>query len=338
MNSQYFVSVCIPSYNRPGELRRLLESIDTKRARMVQIVICEDKAPKRLEVRSIVETFIEQTIYDVKYVENLENFGHGKNLRECIRQADGEYVIFMGDDDMFIPEALDEFYTFLSEHRDCGYVLRSSRQSLGNGKYEYFKYYNDNKVFCPGVETYTQLFLKSVFMSGFTVKRDYVNDYSIHCLDDTLLFQLYLLAEVCMEHPAAYCNTPFVQGVGDGMSFFGTNKKEDEFYTPGVLVTNNLNFINGFFRITNSIDSKYNIDSTKIIKTEMSKYSYSLMWMARRLGRRRFREHCRVLRKMGLDRTIYFSIYYFGLQLFGEKVCSKLIRLIKRIRGRRIIL
>lgn len=338
MKNNIFVSICIPSYNRPKELRRLLESIDTKHDNEVQIIICEDKAPKRLEVRNVVEVFMKQTIYDVKYVENPENLGHGKNLRECIKQADGEYVIYMGDDDMFISEAFDDFFAFLKEHRDCGYILRSSRQILGNGNYEYFKYYDGNKVFSPGVETYTQLFLKSVFMSGFTIKRDFVKDYSIDCLDDTLLFQLYLLAEVCLKYPAAYSNTPLVQGVGDGTSFFGTNEKEKEFYTPGVLVTNNMNFINGFFAITTHIDIKYNINSTEIIKTEMSKYSYSLMWMARRLGRKHFKEHCRELRKMGLDCTIYFNMYYFGLLIFGEKFCKNLILLIKRIHGRRITL
>ena len=330
------VSICIPSYNRPKELKRLLESIDTKLLNDVQIVICEDKAPKRAEVRTVVEEFIKQTRYDVKYIENHENLGHGGNLRECIKQAEGEYVIYMGDDDMFIPEAFDNFFSFLKEHKDCGYILRSSRQLLSNGKFEYFKYYNEDKVFSPGIETYMQLFLKSVFMSGFTIKREYVVDYSIDCLDDTLLFQLYLMAEVCMKYPAAYCNTPFVQGIGDGISFFGTNEKEKALYSTGVTVTNNLNFINSFFKITSYIDSNYNIKSTGIIKTELSKYSYPLMSYSRIYGVKYFRQHCRELRSMELDCTPYFEIYYFGLLLFGKYFSDALIRYIKKIFGRRL--
>ncbi|NQU33871.1 MAG: glycosyltransferase family 2 protein [Bacteroidetes bacterium] len=338
MDKHFFVSICIPSYNRPGELRRLIESIDTKLINDVQIVICEDKAPKRTEVRAVVEDFIEQTRYNVKYIENHENLGHGKNLRECIKQSEGEYVIFMGDDDMFIPEVFDIYFTFLKEHRNCGYILRSSRQLLKDGNYEYFRYYKGDQLFSPGVETYTQLFLKSVFMSGFTIKRDLVKDYTIDCLDDTLLFQLYLLAEVCLQYPAAYCNTPIVEGVGDGTSFFGTNKKEKGLYTPGVLVTNNMNFINGFFKITNHIDTKHNINSTNIIKNELSKYSFPLMSYTRGLGRKHFKKHCHELGEMGLDCTIYFKIYYFGLLFFGEVFCKNVILLIKKILGRRISL
>lgn len=336
MDLHFFVSVCIPSYNRPVELKRLLQSIDTKYLSEIQIVICEDKAPKRLEVRKVVETFASQTKYEIKYIENPENLGHGKNLRECIKQADGEYVIFMGDDDMFIPEAFDNYFTFLVDHRECGYILRSSRQRLNDHNYEYFKYYKSDQLFSPGIESYTQLFLKSVFMSGFTIKKDLVKDFSIDCLDDTLLFQLYLLGEVCLRYPSSYCNTPFVEGVGDGTSFFGTNKKEKEFYTPGVLVTNNMNFINGFFKITNYIDTKHQLNSTKIIKTELSKYSFPLMSFTRGLGRKQFKKHCQELRNMGLDATIYFEFYYFGLLFFGEAFCKNVILFIKMILGRRM--
>jgi glycosyltransferase involved in cell wall biosynthesis len=301
-------------------------------------VICEDDAPKRLEVRNVVETFIKKTSYSVKYVENPCNLGHGRNLRECIRQADGEYVMYMGDDDMFIPGAFDKLFNFLLKNGDFGYILRSSRQLLKSGKYEYFRYYKGDQVFRPGVETYTQLFLKSVFMSGFTIKKNLVKGYSIDYLDDTLLFQLYLLAEVCLKYPAAYFDTPIVQGVGDGISFFGTNEKEKSSYTPGKLVTNNINFINSFIKIANYIDEKHNINSAYIIKNELSKYSFPLMSYSREMGRKNFKNHCFELRKLGLDSTIYFEIYYYSLLFFGVTFCKNIILLIKKIYGRRISL
>ena len=50
-------SICIPSYNRPAEIRRLLNSIDTTHVDEVEIVICEDKSPKREEIRKQVLDF-----------------------------------------------------------------------------------------------------------------------------------------------------------------------------------------------------------------------------------------------------------------------------------------
>jgi abequosyltransferase len=336
MNSNFLISICIPSYNRPKELARLLNSIDNKNKALVQIVICEDKAPERSEVRLVVESFKNKTSYSVKYSENIENLGHGGNFRECIKQADGEFIVFMGDDDMFISETLDEYCLFLQKNKYCGYILRSSRQLLDNGKYEYFRYFSENKFFEPGIDAYTQLFLKSVFMSGFTIKRLLVKDINIDSLDDTLLFQLYLLAEVCLHYPSAYYNTPIVQGVGDGASFFGTNEKEKDLYTPGVMVTNNINFIKGFLKITTFIDNKYRINSTEIIKTEMSKYSYPLMSMERKFGRKHFKEHCKNLEKIGLNNTIHFNLFYFVLLFLGDQFCKKIILVIKKVIGRRI--
>ena len=78
-------SICIPSYNRPAEIRRLLNSIDTTHVDEVEIVICEDKSPKREEIRKQVLDFKSKTQYEVNYIENEENCGYDKNLRNLIQ-------------------------------------------------------------------------------------------------------------------------------------------------------------------------------------------------------------------------------------------------------------
>lgn len=97
------VSICIPSYNRPVELRRLLESIDAKKHKDdIEIVICEDKSPNRPKIGEQVREFMSKSDYNVVYHENEENLGYDRNLKNLIRRASGEYIIFMGDDDLFI--------------------------------------------------------------------------------------------------------------------------------------------------------------------------------------------------------------------------------------------
>ena len=139
MKSEYLISICIPSYNRPVELKRLLESIDSTKPELIQIVVCEDKAPKRQEVASVVTLFQNTTVYDLRYIENETNLGYDKNLRQLINYANGEYIMFMGDDDMFVPEALDKYIDFLQEHHHCGYILRSYRSLYKDGSVQYFR-------------------------------------------------------------------------------------------------------------------------------------------------------------------------------------------------------
>lgn len=337
MDKQFLVSICIPSYNRPSGLKRLLESIDSKQyINEIQIVICEDNAPKRLEIRSVVEEFKRNSFYPVKYVENSENFGHGKNLRECIFQADGEYIMFMGDDDMFIPKASDIFFDFLINHKNIGYIIRSYATIENENNIQYFKYYSSDKFFEPGINSYVESFGKSISMSGFTIKREYVKDYTLEIFDDTLLYQLYLVAEVCLNYPSAYCNTPFTYVVSDGGTFFGSSEKEKGKYEVGTKVSDNINFILGRFKITEYIDSKYGINSTKLIKRDTSKYCFYILAESRKYGRTYFKKQCKHFMNAGLNSTIYFEIYYYGLLIFGVKFCISIIKLIKKIVGRRL--
>ena len=328
---KYLISICIPSYNRPETLLRLLKSVDTKYRDKVQIVICEDKAPKRLEVRAAVETFEAEMQYDVKYCENEQNLGHGKNFRECIKQADGEYVTYMGDDDVFESGKLDGFIEWLDQNHQLGYVLRAWVSSHGE-----FKYYDGLKFFEPSVETYEAFFLKSVFMSGFTIKRDYANELPVvEELDDTLLYQLYMMAEVVMKHPSAYYPEIFVRDVGDGVSFFGKSETEKGKYEAGKLVSNNLNFIKSFLKITEYIDHKHGVQSTPVVKLQMSKYSYPMMSFTRPYGKEEFKKHCAALKDIGLDSSKYFAIYYHALLWFGTPFCNGMINIIKKVLGHR---
>ncbi|NQU85200.1 MAG: glycosyltransferase family 2 protein [Mariniphaga sp.] len=336
MNNQYLLSICIPSYNRPSEIKRLLESIDTKNINEVQIVICEDKAPKRSEVRDVVSEFKKLTKYSLKYIENFENYGHGRNMRECIFQAEGEYILFMGDDDMFIPEAFDKFFDFVSDHKNIGYFLRSYAIIDKNNKIEYFKYFSSDKFFEPGLTPYIQFFGKSVSMSGFTIKRKFVKDFDIEFFDDTLLYQLYLVAEVCLNQPSAYCNIPFTYVVSDGGSFFGVNENEKGKYEIGRIVADNINFIIGRYKITEFIDKKYGINSTHLIKQDTSKYCFYILAESRKYGKSYFRKQRKFFKEAGLDSTIYFYIYYYCLFFGGINFSISIIKFIKNIVGRRL--
>jgi abequosyltransferase len=338
MENKFFISICIPSYNRPSGLQRLLKSIDsTRHVNDLQIVICEDFAPKRLEVRGVVEEYKKTSPYQVKYVENPVNFGHGKNWRQCSNQADGEFLIYMGDDDDFIPEALDPFIDWVKKHSDLGYILRAYRSINPQGIIEYFKYYSKDTFFEPGIKGYTEFFKKSMLMSGYTIKREYANQYSEDSLDSTLYFQMYLAAEVCMKYPSGYCNIPIAQYIGDGISYFGTNEVEKGLFTPGINAAGSLTCFYNVSKITNFMDQKYGINSTEIINLESSKYSsYSTMGLYRQYGIKQYIASCRELRKVGLDSSCYYNFYYIALLVFGTNFCNKVIRLIKKVVGRRL--
>ena len=331
-----FLSICIPSYNRPDTLYRLLKSIDVSPAG-IEVVIAEDKAPKRDEVREAVQKFKRETELDVLYHENSENLGYDANIRECISVAHGKWVMYMGDDDVFIPGKLSEYISFLKEHDELGYVLRSYKKRLLDGKEETFRYYDEKKFFDPGADAYVSLFRKSVFISGFCFKRELALKNITDIFDGTLLYQLYIQAEICMNYPSAYYDEPFTMSIDDvsTVPYFGSSARERNLYTAGtVTVDNSVNFIRGFFKITEFMDQKYGLDSTSSVRDDMSRYSYPILSIQRKKGRREFKKYALELRGLGLDSTKYFRIYYKLLYVFGEGFCDFGIRMIKKIMGR----
>lgn len=329
------VSICIPAYNRPDELSRLLNSITTNYVQKVEVVICEDSSPKREEIKTVVNDYIKKTKLKVSYYENKINLGFDKNLRELISKAQGEFIMFMGDDDELISKSFDKLVAFLEENRELGYVLKSHQFIYKDKKIERFKYYGEEKRFLPGEESYLELFRKSVFISGFIINREYIKDLMIDDFDGTLLFQMYLVAEISLNYECAYFDEILTQASEGGVPFFGNSESEKELYTPGTItVENSLNFLKGYFKITKFVDKKYNISSTIKIKRDMSKYFYPSLAIQRNKGVRVFLGYVKELNHIGFNSTIYYYIYILGLLILGKKYCDNIIVLLKKIIGK----
>lgn len=333
--NKVILSICIPSYNRPHTLVRLLNSIDCKKyIADLEVVISEDCAPKQAEVHESVQKFAEESVLKVRYFENEENQGYDRNLRQCIRHADGKWICYMGDDDQFIAGELDSYIDYLKNlDEEVGYVLRSYQVIHANGQIEYMKYYKNSQIFAAGEQTYEELFRKSVFISGFTIKREWVENLDTDTFDGTLLYQLYLQAEVCMNHKAAYYATPITMQVDEeSIPYFGSSKTEQHLYTAGTVTLNNsIQFMQQFLKITEYMDKKYDIHSTEYYQRDISKYSYPVLAIQRKRGRKEFRKYHKQLKGIGMNQTIYYYIYYYGLLIFGEQFCDTVIRIIKKI-------
>lgn len=331
------LSICIPSYNRPQQLEYLLSTIDCDPS-LVEIVICEDAALKREEVRLVVEEFAKSTKYKVIYKENETNLGYDGNIRRLIETASGIFVMFMGDDDWFKANSLDNYLVFLKENLDVGYVLRSYYGRHPDGRLEPFFYLPSSKRLIPSIETYVWLFKRSVVICGVTFKRQSALKYSTDNFDGTLLYQLYLVLEICSREESVYSDIPVAveaQSFRTTKPQFGTSSAEKGRFTPGeITFDNSINFTKGFFIISQAFDKKYNVDSTSLIQRDLSKYSYPLLSIQRRKGLFKFITYSyRLAREAGINSTWHYYFYALSLSILGESVCDKTIQLIKNKLG-----
>ncbi len=338
MHKKPFISICIPSYDRPHILYRLLKTIDLKEISDMEIVICEDFSPRRNEIREQIENFKKETKYAVIYKENKENLGYDKNLKELVKNANGEWIIFMGDDDIFTAGALDKFVSFLKRHNDLGYVLRGHDTVHENGQIEKFRYYASTKFFEPGAETFAELLRKSVFISGFTIKKDLVLPYlAVGDFDATALFQIYLLGEVIMKYKSAYFDESLTQEIEKrdyckDEKYFDRNTKK--FVPRQITLDVSISFLSGYVKITEFIDKKYGVDVTAMARKDMSKYFYPSLSVHRDKGLKTFLRYVKMVNKLGFNITIYYYLYIFFLIVFGRKICDYGITMIKKVLGR----
>jgi glycosyltransferase involved in cell wall biosynthesis len=329
------LSICIPAYSRPRQLELLLRSIDCN-PQKIEIVICEDFSDKRVAIREIVIEFQARSPYQVRYFENLQNLGYDGNIRELVKQARGKFIIFMGDDDLFIPRALAKFLTFLTSHINVKYVLRSYVVVHADGAVELFRYMSKTTELQSGEKTVAWLFKRSVTICGFTINREEALKHATADLDGTLLYQIYLMAQVCLEYSSIYCDIPVAQAnqsYRDDKSMFGNSISEKSRFTPGsISEDNSINFTKAFFDVTGYIDRIHDTQLTALVKQSLSKYSYPFLSIQRKRGIAYFLRYAnRLERECGIGVTLYFHIYKWLLVLFGENNCDRMIRLIKRV-------
>lgn len=330
-----FISICVPSYHsekRPGNLYGLLKTIDVKNIEDIEIVITDDKSPKIEIVRTEVENFKSETRYHVVFKENVENLGYDRNIKELTKFASGKWIVFMGDDDEFVRGALDKLIRFLRQHDELGFVLKSHYTIHAGNKPERFRYFDGTKFFEPGVNTLVALFRRSVFIAGFTIRREFLPPL-IDDFNHSLLVQNYFLGEVILKHKAAYFDEPLTQQYADGAEMGGEGEKKEHAVRSPSLQTS-IDFMRSYILIPEYFDKKYGIQCATAIKRDMSKYFYPSLALHRNKGLSTFFWYVGELNKLGFNITIYYYVYVIALTLFGRAVCDNLIRILKNVLGK----
>lgn len=102
------ISVLIPTYNRPYYLRQALESVVSQSLKPYECIVADDnpnpdESKKNYEV---VKGFSDRYPF-VKYHKNEKNLGPVGNYKNLFNLASGNYIHFLGDDDILNPKTLE---------------------------------------------------------------------------------------------------------------------------------------------------------------------------------------------------------------------------------------
>lgn len=135
------LSVIITTFNRPDLLREAMASVLAQNFKDFELIVVDDASPGN-ETERVVLSFTDPR---VRYVKNPTNLGSAKSLNIGLRQAQGEYVAILDDDDVWLsPEKLKRQVEFLDSHQEhvlvgtnMVIVETGSGQELGRSNYPF---------------------------------------------------------------------------------------------------------------------------------------------------------------------------------------------------------
>ena len=110
------VSVIIATYKREKELERALNSLKEQQYQNIEVIVVNDNANNIMnsKVDAIVQEFVKNNpTLDVKYITNPENKGSAETRNIGIRAAEGKYITFLDDDDIYMPEKIKRQVEFM---------------------------------------------------------------------------------------------------------------------------------------------------------------------------------------------------------------------------------
>jgi glycosyltransferase involved in cell wall biosynthesis len=102
------VSVIVPTYNRPETLAEALQSIVTQTYSSIEVIVVNDGGR---DVRNVILRYASQR--DIRYIHLLDNKGRSAARNIGIAAAQGQYLAYLDDDDLFYPEHLTTLVNYL---------------------------------------------------------------------------------------------------------------------------------------------------------------------------------------------------------------------------------
>ncbi len=111
------VSVCIPTFNRAGYLAEAMASVLAQTYGDFELIISDNASTDN--TGEVAASFNDSR---VRYYRNPVNIGMAPNYNRCLELARGEYIAFVCDDDLWLPDFLARTVEVLDHHPRVGVV------------------------------------------------------------------------------------------------------------------------------------------------------------------------------------------------------------------------
>ncbi len=114
------ISVCIPTFNRAAMLGESIASVLGQSFGDFELIVSDNASDD--ETESVVRSLADKRI---SYLRNKRNVGPCENMNLCLVRCRGEFIAFLPDDDLMLPQNLQQKREVLEANREVGLVHSS---------------------------------------------------------------------------------------------------------------------------------------------------------------------------------------------------------------------
>jgi glycosyltransferase involved in cell wall biosynthesis len=167
------ISVCIPTYNGAKYLAEAIASVLNQTLTDFELIIVDDCSTDGTE--AVAKSFTDERI---KHFKNPVRLGLVGNWNRCIELARGQYVCVFHQDDVMMPDNLDEKVQLLDKNPAVGMVYSNVHQVGAGGEliseYWYFKPEPEDEGVHKGLDYLRRLLtgVNIVCCPGVVVRRE----------------------------------------------------------------------------------------------------------------------------------------------------------------------
>ncbi len=332
------VAIVIPAYNRPDELGELLQSALVQTCAPCTIIVCEDHSPLRVGIRAVCDSYRAALLtkgIELLYVENDTNLGYDKNLRKSIELSDAEWAIIMGNDDLLLPNAVQDVIKYVSNN-DVDFASRtfirfndSIETTIGTSSLS-----KSDSLFTTDNTSSGMIFRSAGFVGGLIVRTSFAKSISCSDFDGSLYYQIYLAANAYCGKGIGYIATPIIGGRADNPPMFGGAEDDGGVHVPGSYTAKGrARMWEGVLKIARSVGDKYQRDLISDIRRELEvRQSFHVFEMNAASSRQELRALRSALIQLDLfshplPRALFWLDYLLGRNATPlYRMCRKLLQ------------
>lgn len=221
------VSIIIPTYKRPTDLTRAIESVLSQSYKNIEIKVVDDNNPdtqERKETQALMELF--------KYNEKVEYLQHEKNKGGSAarntgwKKSKGEYITFLDDDDEISPDKIKKQVECLEQlDKTWGACYTGYKVIKPNGRYQISSEHRSGYL-------YIDALMRTLFMgsgSNLFLRKSVVDE--INGYDETFVRNqdIEFMARALENYKLAYIDEVLFTIYQEGDRIIRTYKQLEEY-------------------------------------------------------------------------------------------------------------